>query len=320
MPLDPQARDFLDRLERSGAPRLHELQPDDARALVVPLRMPREPVDRVENRVVPGPAGPLPIRIYRPLRDAAPTAGGPVSRGDRLPVVVYLHGGGWVVGSISSHDALCRRLCNCSRCLFVSVEYRLAPEHKYPAAVDDAFAATEWVAAHAAEFGGDPERIGVAGDSAGGNLAAVVCLLARDRRRPHLVSQTLIYPITDYFPDNESSRQHGRDYFLTHESIAWFWNHYLSAAEQGREFTAAPLRAARLSGLPAALVLVAEFDPLRDEGLEYAARLEQAGVPVQRFIVDGQIHGFLRRLDLFDRAARSAAELGSALGRLMHRG
>jgi acetyl esterase len=306
MPLDPQARDFLDKLERSRAPRMHELSPADARALVVPLRVPRDPSVKVENRTIPGPAGELPVRVYQLVE----------SQG-ALPVVVFFHGGGWVVGSIASHDAMCRRLCRQSGCIVLSVEYRLAPEHKYPAAVDDAFAATKWVAKHALEIGGDPARIAVAGDSAGGNMAAAVCLLARDRKGPIIAAQVLIYPITDYMPDFESYRRNGRGYFLENDSIVWFWRQYLADEAQAKEFTASPLRAEDLSGLPTALLLVAEFDPLLDEGVAYADRLEKAGVRVERFMAQGQIHGFLRRLDVFDQAVTMCDELGSAISKVL---
>ncbi|MFO1095852.1 MAG: alpha/beta hydrolase [Planctomycetaceae bacterium] len=306
MPLDPQARDFLDKLERSRAPQMHELSPEDARALVVPLRVPRDPSVKIENRTIPGPAGELPARIYRPTEQRA-----------ALPIVLYFHGGGWVVGSITSHDALCRRMCGQSGCIVLSVDYRLAPEHKYPAAVDDAFAATRWAAAHAQELGGDPGRIAVAGDSAGGNLAAAVCLLARERGGPPLAAQLLIYPITDYMPDFESYRRNGRGYFLEAEAIAWFWQHYLANATQAVEITASPLRATDLSGLPTALILVAEYDPLLDEGVAYADRLEQAGVRVERFMAHGQIHGFMRRLDVFDQAVAMCDELAVALRRVL---
>lgn len=314
MPLDPQARAFLDKLQRAGAPRMHDLSPEDARALVMPLQMPRESMGRIGNRVIPGPAGAIPIRIYHPQR--APADGG----GDPPPVVVFFHGGGWVVGSISSHDALCRRLCNRSGCIVVSVEYRLAPEHKYPAAVEDAYAAAAWVSANAGEIDGDPTRIAVAGDSAGGNLAAAVCLKAQELRGPQIAAQVLIYPITDYLPDFDSYHRNGRDYFLTTESIAWFWEHYLENTEQGGEATASPLRAADLSGQPPAVVMVAEFDPLIDEGLAYADRLEQSGVRVERIVADGQIHGCLRRLDLFDRASSVCDELCAALRRVLQPG
>lgn len=314
MPLDPQARAFLDKLERAHAPQMHDLSPEDARALVMPLQMPREPMERIENRVIPGPAGAIPVRIYHPRR----AEGG--ARAEPLPVVLYFHGGGWVVGSVSSHDALCRRLSNGSECIVVSVEYRLAPEHKYPAAVEDAYAATTWVSSHADEIGGDPQRIVVAGDSAGGNLAAAVSVTASQQGGPRLAAQLLIYPITDYLPDFESYVRNGRDYFLTTESIKWFWDHYLVDPEQGAEVTASPLRAGDLSGQPTAIVMVAEFDPLLDEGLAYADRLEQSGVRVQRFTAEGQIHGFLRRLDIFDRAVSMCDELCVALKNVMRAG
>jgi acetyl esterase len=313
MPLHPQVREFLDKLERSHAPPMYALPVEDARALVVPLRGPKEPVGRIENRTIPGPAGEIAVRIYHPLSAAAPGTG--AHSHSPLPVVVFFHGGGWVVGSIGSHDALCRRMCNESGCIFVSVDYRLAPEHKFPAAVDDSLAATDWAARHAAEFGGGPSRLAVCGDSAGGNLAAVVALLARDRGGPAIACQALIYPIMDYLPDTDSYRRNGAGYFLTGMTIQWFWDHYLNQPAEGELWTAAPLRAHDLSRLPATIVLVAEFDPLLDEGLAYADRLERAGVPVERMICEGQIHGFVRRLDTFDQATAAANAVGQALRR-----
>ncbi len=347
MPLHPQVREFLDKLERSHAPPMHALSVEDARALVVPLRGPKERMGNIENRTIPGPAGEIAIRIYHPVPGSTPAAAESLTcrveemrgRGDEedpssphllissslsrsgtdghsrplLPVVVFFHGGGWVVGSIASHDALCRRMCNASGCIVVSVDYRLAPEHRFPAAVDDSFAATDWVARHAAEIGGDPSRIAVCGDSAGGNLAAVVALLARDREGPQILYQVLIYPITDYLPDTDSYRRNGDDYFLTGTTIKWFWDHYLNNPAEGTLWTASPLRAQCLAGLPPALVLVAEFDPLLDEGLAYADRLEQSGVPVERVICEGQIHGFVRRLDTFDCAPAVVAQLARSL-------
>ncbi len=344
MPLDPQCQAFLDKLNRSQAPPMHTLPPEEARALVVPLRMPREPVGRMEDRKVPGPACDIPIRLYYPLPEVETrheqdealerqTEQDPVTRPSSphllisssdstrptlaptasRPIVVFFHGGGWVLGSIASHDALCRRLCNQSACIVVSVEYRLAPEHKYPAAVDDAFAATQWVAAHASELGADPGRLAVVGDSAGANLAAVVALRARQRCGPKLACQVLIYPITDYLPDFESCRTNGDGYFLTTETVAWFWQLYLNDPSEGRHIEASPLRAEDVAGLPPAVVLVAEFDPLRDEGLAYADRLESAGVPVERILCEGMIHGFVRRLDTFDRAGHVVEKLARSL-------
>lgn len=308
MPLDPQAREFLGKLAASQAPPMHAYSPQDARALVVPLQMPKERMGGLDNRTIPGPGGEIPVRIYHPKTpDEDSTGGSP------RPIVVFFHGGGWVVGSIASHDALCRRLCNQSGCIFVSVGYRLAPEHKFPAAVDDCYTATAWAAVNAEELGGDPDRIAVCGDSAGGNLAAVVALLARDRGGPAIAHQSLIYPITDHMPDFDSYRRNGDGYFLTNDSIHWFWEHYLNDPSEADQPAAAPLRADDLSGLPPATMLVAEFDPLIDEGLAYADRLEQAGVPVERITCDGQIHGFLRRLDTFESANEVAAQLARSL-------
>lgn len=312
MPLDPQAREFLDKLERSRAPKMHELSPEDARALVVPLRMPRETMGAVINRTIPGPAGEIPVRIYHPASSAIRQPDETATDRMLLPVILYFHGGGWVVGSIASHDGLCRRLCNQTGGIVASVDYRLAPEQKYPAAVDDCVAATQWTYANASQFGGDPARIVVAGDSAGGNLAAVVALIAREQGGPPIAAQLLIYPITDFMPEFDSYQRNGRDYFLTSETILWFWNHYLHSPEQGQDWRASPLRAAELTGLPPAIILVAEFDPLYDEGLVYADRLEAAGVRVERIISSGQIHGFIRRLDLFNSA-------NEAVSRLSHR-
>lgn len=303
MPLDPQAAEFLQKLNASQAPPMHTLSVPDARALAVPPRVPRELMGSIENRMIPGPAGELAVRIYHP----ADSSGAP------LPMVLFFHGGGWVIGTIGSYDAMCRRLCNGSGCIFVSVEYRLAPEHRYPAAVDDCFAATQWAAEHAGDLGGDPQRIAVAGDSAGGNLAAVVSLLARDRGAPFIAHQLLIYPITDYMPDFESYSRLGAGYFLTRETIVWFWELYLNDVAEAERPNVSPLRADSFSGLPAATVLVSEYDPLIDEGLAYADRLEEAGVSVERIICEGQIHGFLRRLDTFDAAGATCERLGEVL-------
>jgi acetyl esterase len=343
MPLDPQCQAFLDKLARSHAPPMHTLPPEEARALVVPLLTPKERMARIENRCVPGPGGDIPIRIYHPLPQA-----GPLHRSDEevrrggddsptrpssphllipssysadphlvpapsRPVVLFFHGGGWVLGSVASHDALCRRLSHESVCIVASVEYRLAPEHKYPAAVQDCLAATQWVGEHAAELGGDPARIAVVGDSAGGNLAAVVARLARDRGGPPLAFQVLIYPITDYLPGFKSYERNGTGYFLTTEDVRWFWRNYLNDPSEGRQPDAAPLRAEDLSALPPALVLVAEYDPLLDEGLAYADRLEAAGVPVERIVCDGMVHGFVRRLDAYDRARTVVRHLARSL-------
>ena len=194
--------------------------------------------------------------------------------------MVYFHGGGWVLGNIESHESICRAIANASGAIVVTVDYRLAPEHRFPAAAQDAYAATSWVAEHAGEFGGDPGRIAVAGDSAGGNLAAVACLLAKDRNGPRMAFQVLIYPITDYNLHNASYSQFAEGYFLTRSEMAWYWEHYVLKRDDRTHPHAAPCRVDDLSGLPPGLVITAEFDVLRDEGEAYARRLQSAGVPV----------------------------------------
>jgi acetyl esterase len=227
--------------------------------------------------------------------------------------LVYFHGGGWVIGSIETHDALCRELTMEAGVVVVSVEYRLAPEHKFPAAADDAYAAVRWVAQHAAELGIDPARIGVGGDSAGGNLAAVVALQARDLGGPPLALQLLIYPITCDDLGTPSYVENAEGYMLTRADMAWFWSQYLSDPAQGDDPRVSPLRAGDLSGLPPAFILTAEYDPLRDEAEAYAARLEQAGVPVRMRRYDGMIHGFLRRLTLLDQGRVALDEVAKGI-------
>ena len=302
--LDPQVRAFLDELESLDAPPLEALILEEARAAILAdaeALGPPEPVAKVEDRTVPGPAGEIPIRVY------APEGTGP------FPVLVYYHGGGWVLGSIPSHDSVCCQIANAAGCLVVSVEYRLAPEHKYPAAVDDAYAATGWVVDSAGEIGADPRRVAVGGDSAGGNLAAAVCLMARDRAAFQPVLQVLIYPITDYNLNTPSYLENAEGYLLTRETMKWFWQCYLEREEDGSQPFASPLRAEDLSGLPAALVITAEYDPLRDEGEAYAARLRDAGVPVTLTRYDGMIHAFIRRTALFDQAKVAMREVSEAL-------
>jgi acetyl esterase len=238
-----------------------------------------------------------------------------VPQGEKpLPVVVYFHGGGWVIGSIETHDAPCRELANRSGAIVVSVEYRMAPEHPFPAAPEDCYAATAWVADHAAEFGGDPARLAVAGDSAGGNLAAVVALMTRERNGPPLRFQLLIYPAVDARMGYASIDENSTGYFLTKADMHWFYGHY---GADPSDWRASPLLAPDHSGLPPALVLTAEYDPLRDEGEAYARKLQEAGVPVTLRRYDGQIHGFTIMTAAVDRACeavnQAAADLRQAL-------
>lgn len=284
----------------TGGKPLNELPVAEARRTTV-MQAPRSrrpvPVASVADRAIPGPAGDLAIRVY------TPEGLGP------FPLVVYFHGGGFVVGSLASGDPTCRALCHGASCVVVSVEYRLAPEHKFPAATDDCLAATRWVAAHAAELNADQGRLVIAGESSGGNLAAVTALRVRDEGGPALRGQLLIYPVTDYHtPPTPSYLANANGYLLTREMMMWFWEHYLSYAGEANHPHAAPLRAPDLSGLPPALVITAEFDPLRDEGERYAERLQRAGVPAQLTRYDGMIHGFLLLSELFDEGRQAMEE------------
>jgi len=307
MPLHPQARAFIDQVAPPGAPGLHQLDlpVPEIRNLVITMFTATQTaapiaVGRVEERTVPGPAGAIPVRVY------TPAGTGP------FPVLVYFHGGGWVICNLDTHDRACRLLTTTVGCIVVSVDYRLAPEHPFPAAAEDCYAAAKYVASHAAEFGGDPARVAIGGDSAGGNLTAVVAQMARNKGGPKLVHQLLIYPVTDAAMDTTSYRENAEGYFLTTEMMAWFWNHYVPSKADRSSPYASPLRASDLTGLPPATVLTAEFDPLRDEGEAYAARLHDAKVPVTAVRYDGMIHGFFGN-PLFDDAKRALDDAATAL-------
>jgi acetyl esterase/lipase len=295
--LHPGAREYVERV--LAAPPVWDVPLAEARR-AVDAETPEvcgkvDHVAHVEDRhLAAGDGSRLRVRIYRP--DAA----------GRLPAVVYFHGGGWVVGSIESHDPLCRALAARTPCVVVSVDYRLAPEHRFPAAVDDAWEATLWVAANAAEVGADPARIAVAGDSAGGNLAAVVALRARERGLP-LALQVLIYPVIDHDLDSPGYREHGSGLNLSRAKMEWYWRQYLGDAD-GFDPDASPIRATEHAGLAPALVQTAEHDPLVSEGEAYARVLAQAGVPARLTRYDGQIHGFVRLAALCGRAANDAVE------------
>jgi acetyl esterase/lipase len=301
MPLDPQAQSFLDRMRELGIPGIGEVPPDDARAVQDDAAATVfGPVPDVtwEDRELPGPGGPLPVRVYRP-------GDGPA------PVLAYFHGGGWVLGSLGTHHGVCATLAQLSECVVCSVDYRLAPEHRFPAAVEDAWAATSWLAEHPEDVGGRPGALAVGGDSAGGNLAAVCALKARDTGL-RLALQLLVYPVTDADLETSTYREFADGYYLTAYSMHWFWDHYLP---EGNRFQAdaSPLRADDLAGTAPAFVITAEFDPLRDEGEAYARRLDEAGVPVALSRYDGMIHGFFRMPAVIDRADDALAEAAAAL-------
>ena len=298
MPVDPQIQMLLNL--RAALPELHTLSVADARAQFAARDFPglRKPaIAGVVNQDMPGPDGKLGLRVYTPLGD------GP------FPLMVFFHGSGFVVCSLDTHDGICRNLCAGTGCVVVSVDYRLAPEAKFPAAPDDCLAATRWAVANAAALGADQGRVFVAGDSAGGNLAAVTALRIRDEGGPALLGQLLIYPVTDYYdPGTPSMVENAEGYGLGRAGMIWFWNHYLRTPEDGAHPHASPLRATRLDGLPPALVVTAEFDPLRDEGEYYADRLRQAGVPTEMKRWDGMNHGFFFWPGVVDRAGAAMDE------------
>lgn len=282
MPLNPQFKALLDQMAAAGGKPLIELPVAEARAMYRAMQpvAPQIEVAAVADRRIPGPAGDIPVRIYTPA-----------GRGP-FPILMNFHGGGWVIGDLDTADAQCRDLCRLAGCVVVSVDYRLAPEYPFPAAADDCYAATQWAAANAAAINGDPRRLAVGGDSAGGNLAAVVSLMARDRKGPAIAFQLLVYPVTNADYGTASYRENADGYLLTRASMEWFWNHYCPTDAAKANPYASPARASSLANLPPALVLTAEFDPLRDEGEAYAAALRKAGVSAECVRYDGLIHGF----------------------------
>ena len=313
--LHPQARALLDLIEKTGAPPTHTLTPAEARKMYRDRRGYTQPlppeVASVRDASAPGPHGAIPLRIYRPMCRAG-SAPGAV-----LPVLVFYHGGGWTIGDLDTHDTLCRELCNGSGACVVAVDYRMGPEHRFPAAVDDCIAAAYWVQREAAALQIDAARIAVGGDSAGGNLAAVVALAARDAGDLPLVYQLLIYPATDMRREAPSHLANGHGYLLTSDSMAYFHDHYMGGVTHDTDWRASPLRATSLARLPPALVLTAGFDPLRDEGKAYAVRLTEEGSRAMYVCFERQIHGFITMGRVLDEAntavALCAAELKRAL-------
>ncbi|WP_081289225.1 alpha/beta hydrolase [Mycolicibacterium fortuitum] len=274
----------------------------EVRARLKASRRPARPVQvgHVENRAIPGPAGDIPVRIYHPLDSAEPGVG--------LPVLVYFHGGGFVLCDLDSHDSCCRRLANGIGAIVVSVDYRLAPEHPYPAAVEDAWAATEWAAAHAGELSGDPSRLVVAGDSAGGNLAAVIAMTARDKGGPAIAFQLLIYPVVDQRRKSSLSSPHTKSGVLTAEHMQWFTAQYLGASGAQAEPSASPILG-DMTGLPDAHVLTGALDPLCEEGEEYARLLAAGGAKVSVRRYERGFHGFFNLADHLPAAADATEDV-----------
>jgi acetyl esterase len=305
--LDPEVRVLLEAMEAQGAPALETLPPEAARKAAAEglKQVSGEPeaVARVEDLGIPGPAGTIGIRVYSPENN------GP------RPALVYFHGGGWVVCDLDTHDVVCRAIARRSGAVVVNVDYRLAPEHKFPAAVEDAYAATLWTAANAGRLGIDKRRLAVGGDSAGGNLAAVMSLRCRDAGGPAIALQVLVYPVTNLASfDTDSYDAFAEGYNLTKSEMEWFRASYLAAPEDGKHPYASPLLASDLRGLPPALVITAECDVLRDEGEAYAKRLEQAGVPVTCTRYPGMVHPFFSMPGALTQARNAIAQVAAAIG------
>lgn len=320
MAVDSQVQAILDQYEKFGAPPIAKLSPENARnvptlknaveemnaesvtarALSVAKPMP-EPVGSIDHIVIPGTEGEILARVFTPEGD------GP------FPVLVYFHGGGWVIANLDVYEPSCRALCNAAECVVVSVAYRQAPEHKFPAAVDDAYAATQWVMRNASQLGGDPNRVAVGGESAGGNLAAVTCLKARDEGGRPPVFQLLIYPVTNYAFDTPSYRENANSKPLSADMMPWFFKYYLENERDGDNPYVSPLRARDMSGLPPALVITAELDVLRDEGEAYAERLREAGVLTKAVRYDGMVHEFFGLAGAVDKAKEALTEAADGL-------
>ena len=303
MPLGKQEKDFIDQIVEAGGRGFNEMEVLEAREAALQLFKVENPenVANVQDRKIKTLNGDVPIRIYTPDGD------GP------HPILVFFHGGGWVIGDLDTHDATCRVLTNAVKCITISVDYRLAPEHKFPAAPEDCYEATKWAMLNAASFGGDPNHIAVGGDSAGGNLAAAVALMSGDRGAPSLCYQLLLYPVTNHSFDTVSCKENGEGYLLTKDSMVWFWNHYLENDEAGESPYASPLQAKYVNSPPPGIVITAEFDPLRDEGEAYAKRLQDAGAAIKATRYDGTIHGFFSFFHL-DAHKKAMAEIVTELG------
>jgi acetyl esterase len=302
MPLNPILATMISQMAEAKAPALHEMSPTDGRTMyrAMNAESTREPVTQVSDEDADG----IPVRIYNPKPNQI------------LPALLYLHGGGWVIGDLETHDHVCRKLANAANCAVVAVDYRLAPEYPYPAPMEDCYTALKWVADQAGRLGINPQKIAVGGDSAGGNLSAVLALRSRDENGPAICHQLLIYPVTDASFDTPSYKENAEGYMLSKAGMEWFWQHYLGIENDPLLAYVSPLRAADLSNLPPATVFTAEFDPLRDEGEAYAAKLKSAGNKVMFKRYEGVVHGFFAMADILEEAqdafALSARELSAS--------
>ena len=302
MALDPQIVQVMENMAALGFPAVHTVSPEEARANA--KKRPRSPgpeVAKVEDRTIPGPDSDVAVRIY------TPEGVGP------FPVLAWFHGGGWVVGDLDFADGTARNLCVGGNCVVVSVDYRLAPDARFPGPAEDCWAATTWAVNNSASINGDPSRLAVGGDSAGGNLAAAMCLMAADRGGPEIALQVLIYPVTDAKLDTISYADNSEGYSLTKTTMEWYWEQYLGSPDDATNPYAAPLQAKSLAGQPRALVITAEFDPLRDEGEAYAKRLAEAGVETTATRYDGVIHGFFGMGAVVDKGQQAVDEASAVL-------
>ncbi len=308
MPLDADSKAFLDLIKSLGRPAIHALPPEQAKEVFRRGRLATQPdlpqVDRVKEYEASGPLGPIPVRLYR--------GAGTADRG-ALPVYVYFHGGGWVLGDLDSHDWVCRRIANAAECAVVSVDYRMAPEHVFPAAFDDALAAVHWTVANAASLRLDPARVAVGGDSAGANLAAAVTIAAREAGRPKLKAQILVYPAVDLSMSGDYYGRFTEGLVLVDDTMRWFIDLYVPNIPDRKDWRASPLLAAAHTNLPPALVVLAGNDPLLAEGEVYVERLRAAGVPVTVRSYPGQIHGFISNAKLLPKANDAIADMAAAL-------
>jgi acetyl esterase len=303
--LHPQIQKVIEVMATLDLKPIEAMTPAEARVQMEAMAASRKaeplPVARVENRTIPGPAGQMPVRIYWPNATGIRAA------------IVYYHGGGHVIGSLDSHDLVARNLCGGAEVVVVSVDYRMGPEHRFPAAVEDSFAALEWVHTNAANIGADPGRLGVHGDSAGANLAAVVAILARDKGGPKLRLQSLVYPVADFRMGSESYTKYATGCgVLTADAMRWFRGHYLRTADDAQDWRASPLLAPDLKGVAPAIVIAAECDVLHDEGLEYGERLKAAGVPIERHEYAGMIHAFFGMMPAVDDAMNAQRTVWAA--------
>ncbi|WP_230203592.1 alpha/beta hydrolase [Bacillus massiliigorillae] len=306
--LDPQAKSLLNMLKDREP--TSAMTPEENRARSAELRKlagPPESVANIEEFMIPVKNGEIKARIYTPEGQGL------------LPIFIYLHGGGWVMGDLDTVDSPCRNIANLAKCIVVSVDYRLAPENKFPIPLEDCYEAATWVADYAREWNGDPTRIAIGGDSAGGNLAAAVTMKARNQGGPTFVSQVLIYPVMDFSFNTPSYKENGEGYFLTYANMVYFTEHYLTKIEDKLHTYAAPLLAESLSKLPPALVITAEYDPLRDEGLAYSNRLQSAGVEVESTCYEGMIHGFFWMAGIMDKGKLAIEQVARYLHTSFHK-